>query len=446
MTRALRIPALWMFLGPPAIRVFTHRDAMASVEGNIDVWNVIRIVWWTVCGCWAAYVLAVRREETGAFFREMGSMPAWILLWLSSLFLSVLVSPGKPFSLASSGMFVMMVLAATDLGARLYTGRVAFRDLIGVLLIFSVALTALVWIVFQIDPTSSVAVGRTYTGVTRIRGRGVGYTPLLGQIIIFSCLYFWEERPRGRTLALGALAFLGLYFIYLGQTRSAYGSFGIGLGVYVWDRFDLAHNYSHLMAVAALGGAIVAGSVFLYGTSHRVTWRMNQYYKTFVLRDQFAIKNEERAMDSFATLNGRTGAAAVLIEAAASHPVGLGYLSGTRTYMAQDRVREQLETDAFHGAHNAYLETLAGSGFGGLAGLLGVIVLTVVRARRLPGKDGIYLRILLYVLLASAFFESKMAFPFRQSSVLLWLLVAAATALWARSRTGGESPVRRDGY
>lgn len=437
-----RLPILWMFLGPPAFRGNAERDAMASVEGQVDIWNIIRIVWWTIWGTVAAYELIRQREWVSRFINQLGILPVWISIWLGMIFISAATSPGFMFTLATATMFFMLLLAATDLGVKMYRGLISPRRLLRYLLFFSVALTALVWIVFQTNPSSSVIVGKTYTGIVRVRGEGIAYTPLLAQVIFLISLYFWLTSSKKWHLLLLGTMLLGLYFLYLGQTRSAYLSFVLALSLFVWHYMALKHNYTTLIPLAAAGIAFIATLIFLYGTSYRVTSRVDSFYRTFVLRDEFAIENEELAEESLMTLNGRTEAAAVVIDAALKNPLGLGYIAGLRTHMAKESVRDKLGTEAFHGAHNSYLEVLAGTGYFGFFGYLALILTVLWRVRKLTDLPSLTLRLLLYIVLIQGLFESSLGFAFRQSPVLFWTTIASLSAIYAYSREHSSQHVK----
>lgn len=429
-----RLPIFWMFLGPPALRLDTHRAAMASVQGNVDIWNIIRVVWWTVWGAVALYELIRQRAWIAEFMNEMDTLPLWIGLWLGMMFVSTAVSPGMLFTLTTAAMFVMLLLAATDLALKVYRGLIPPKRTLRILLFLSIGLSVLVYCVYLIDPNSSVVVGETFTGITRIRGTGVAYTPLLAQVIFLISLYFWlTSDNKWRPLLLGTMAF-GLYFLYIGQTRSAYGSFVIALSLFAWNRLRLRHNYPRLIPLGAAAVAVIAGFTFLYGTSHSVTEKIDSAVNVFVLRDAFAVRNPQHALRSLMTLNGRTKAAAVVLDVAAQHPIGLGYVAGLRAYMANEEVRERLGTDAFHGAHNAYLEVLAGTGFIGFFAYLALIFVVIWRARQLEGLAPLLFRLLFYIVLLQGFFESSLAFAFRQGPVLFWIAAASLLAMHARTR------------
>ena len=165
---------------------------------------------------------------------------------------------------------------------------------------------------------------------------------------------------------------------------------------------------------------------------HGVRWRLDKVYDRYVLRDEFAIENEEAAAASLATLNGRTEAQKVLFARAIQKPFGMGYIAGTRSYMAS--VVDQLPSDAFHGAHNAYLEIMSGAGIAAVLGFLLLISSVLIRGWRVRDPASVLCRVGLYIILLEALVESNLAFPFHQTPVYFWIWASCLVGLYVRDR------------
>ena len=234
-------------------------------------------------------------------------------------------------------------------------------------------------------------------------------------------------------MLFGALALYGFWWISLAQTRSAYITILFGVVIMCWHWFDLRKKMVHLLTGVAAIVACICIITFAYDTVHGVRWRLDKAYDRYVLRDEFAIENEEAAAASLATLNGRTEAQKVLIAQAVKKPFGMGYIAGTRDYMAS--VVDQLPSDAFHGAHNAYLEIMAGAGFAAVFGFLFLITSVLIRGWQVRDPIAVLCRVGLYTILLEALVESNLAFPFHQTPVYFWIWSSCLVGLYIRSRT-----------
>lgn len=422
-----RLPILWMLLGPPAFRMEV-RDAMASVREDVDIWNLLRIAWWLFWGCVAVVELLRSRNLVLEYLSRIGRLSVWALVWLIALVVSAAVSPSSLFTLANAVMFSMLVLAAADLGVKLYAGAISPRRLLRLVVTCAVLLLTLVGIVYMWQPAMVRGSGEVYTGV-RIRGENIAYTPILAQFALFVGVYFLLTARGIRRLVAATVVSYGFWWLLLAQTRSAYLGVVLGSGLLVWQWGDLGRRPIRLTAAVALIVLALAGAFWSYDMSDRVQWRLDNAYERYVLRDEFAVENPELASESLRSLNGRIEAQAVLLREAVMHPLGMGYIAGTRSYM--DSVMDELPGTAFRGAHNAYLETFAGGGYAAFLGFAAVALITAASLLRCRTPVAVIMGVLLACIFVEGFFENEMVFPFHQSAVLFWTLVASASALSA---------------
>lgn len=417
-----RLPIVWLFVGPPALRFVTERSAMASMQGSYDFWNILQVGWWLFWGGVAARDLFLARGWFADVRRRTGSFALWTSLWLFALLLSCGVSPAPLFSLANVGMLCVLVVAAADLGVKVYGGWVSPRRLLGLLLAVAVGLLLLIVGIALIAPTAG-GIGVIDPAEMRIRGGSVGYAPLLSLVVVFAGLYFWLTTKGGARLFWAFVVVCGVVFLALGQTRSSYGGFLAGIAVFTWLWARLGTNPVRLMTGGAILLVVGCGSVLAYhglGDAAAV-------YDTL---GRLIIREEQ----TISSLTGRTDVIAVLLDAVAQRPLGLGFSAGPRHLLLSDRFVEAMHTDAFGNAHNAYLEVLAGGGYLAFVAWMVVVGLVLYRGHRVRTRRSVipFLALLVAVLLEGVT-ESLLVLPFEQTSVLFWAIAATVLALSART-------------
>lgn len=426
-----RLPILWMLMGPPAFRQVGSRGAMASVEGSFDFWNFFQVAWWGFWGLVALHELFRERRWIRSFLQSIGSVKIWIGLWVAALYLSCLVSPRMVFSLANAGLLTMLVLAAADLGIKLYSGHLSVRRLLWLTLAVIVGLLLLVVALIIVKPAMVNQPG--FQGFQmRIRGGEVAYTPTLAAAAMGLGAYFFftAKSTTARCISAGIIL-MGLLFIDLSKTRSAYAGVLGGIGVFVWQWFDMRLNAERLMLGVTLA-AIGACGIFLLADGSEMA--ANFVEKVFI-----TLKRDEQTIS---TLNGRTHAWDLLWNAAAGQPLGLGYIAGPRNLLQSPAAIDYLGVDSFGNAHSAYWEVFSGAGYLGFVAF--VMLIARIGAKAVVGEHKralIPLHALLIVLLLEGYTESGLVMPFQQTCVLFWIIVAALTA----PRFGEQIPPSR-GY
>ena len=429
------LPIFWMLLGPPAIRtaVDDDRSGLSSLQGDQDIWNYIRLVWWLLFGTIALILIIRERRLLQQMLSEIGKPVAFVSLYLVGMFVSIVLSPVPMFTAANVVMMFLLIMATVHMALKIYGGVLPISRVLQYLLWTAVFLLLFVSAIYLMFPQL------VSTGVfgARLRGEGFAYAPLLSVVSVYLGIHFFLlNKSRRRLLYVFPILF-GFYWLMLGQTRSAYLGMAVGAFMMFWANGKLAKNVVNLTAVAVAGMIGLIGIGMLYGTSQRVTWYLDRNYERFIVRDYWALKDAEIQAKSLATLNGRTEAAAVLLNGVASHPLGLGYIGGVRSYMSRPDVLSTLPDKAFIGAHNGYLEVLGGAGIFALLGFVLWLGWVVMHAWRFKHVDALMVLGILFVLLVEGFFESEISLPFHQSAVLIWMMggiVAASVAYDRRIR------------
>ena len=436
-----RIPIFWLFIGPPALRTggWGHSALESMDSSGQDIWNIIRIIWWLIVGA-VAFVEVLKDKDTlYDMLSRLGNLYLWAGLLMLALMASSLVAPRPMFTFANASLFIIMVFAALDLALKIYRGVITMDRSLRLLLYVSIGMLALVQGCLWYDP---LMVGAdTFMGF-RVRGNNVAYTPIVAQTMAFISYYFWTKtKTLKRWLYLAPMAWC-LYWLYISQTRSAYLSLFLGIFLLAWYWGNMRRNFVALMVMGALGIAGLSSLTLLYDVSDSVKWRYEQAYERFVLRDKWAVQDEDFARENIASLNGRSDVAAILLRKVWTRPLGLGYVTGPRVLLQGKEAVEELKSSAFGNAHNAYIEIWSGGGYGALLGYLAVILLILRFSSTLDYRPVFIMRLLFLLVLFEGLFESDLVLPFKQSLALFWWTAASMIAIYARKVRFGTPAVR----
>ncbi len=437
-----RIPLFWMLLGPPAIRVSASvdRSGLSSLSGDQDMWNYLRILWWLFFGFIALVGLVRNRVALRHMIGRVGYLPWAVALFLIALYAASFASTVPLFCIANVTMMVMLVAASTDLAVRIFAGEISTTRCLKALLWIAVGLLAFVGAMYLMYPHLRVA---SWYGL-RLRGESFAYVPILGLVCVFVGGHFAIASVGWARVRYLLTVCFGLYWLYLAQTRSSYLCFAAAAAVLVWYHLGRGGNRMALAAllVALCGG--VSTVALMYGNSSRVTWYVDSMYNRFVVRDYWAMRDASVHQRNLATLNGRTEAASVLMEGILDRPLGYGYIGGVRAYMSQPHVMDKLPDEAFIGAHNGYLEVLAGGGVLALLGYSGILIWLLFASRSRVNVESKVVQALLLMVMVEGFFESELAYPFHQTPVILWF--AAAMIMAAKARDAAARNVQQPSH
>jgi O-antigen ligase len=411
-----RLPIIWFFMGPPVFRT-GFRGAAASLEGSFDAWNIMRVVWWGVFGLLALYGLKKNGREVGAFLRSLGSMPWWVMIWLGSLFLSVLASPAPLFTIANALSMLLLVLAATDLGLKLFLGQVTYIQVLRLMNGVALGLMLLVVVTFLVSPWM-VSIRNVFG--PRIMGGQVAEFASLGMLVVFASLSLaLASRHVARVSYLMAVG-LGLVAIMYSQTRTAYVLTALGLAFFAVQWFvKIDGRRKKLMLASACGLVVFCAALVL---SVEISGNMQPMINAAAFL--------QRNPDSIQSMSGRDGMSALILREVAANPLGLGYAAGPRmALMSNEAFLSAYGVVAVRigDAHNMYLEILGGSGIVGAVAWIAILLLTGTRMAADRGSLFIPIRTMYFVVLGFGITGSSGALPFTQVSVMLWMLIALAT-------------------
>ena len=429
---AWRLPIIWLFMGPPILRG-EGRDAMASLEGSLDAWNLFRMAWWLGFGLLALMEILRLRAHLPGFFRDSWVMLASAGTLIFTFFLSSLFSPSPIFTIGNAGLMSMVFVAAVDLGLKLRARLVIPHQVLHVCFMVSLVLLGVVAAVVVVP----LVVGGGWAG-QRIRGDTIGGTHMLSLVVFFTGIYLALRSRAWFRVLYGSGAALGIVFLLLAQTRTAYVGFAIGsmLFVALWFRRSGLRQRLAMIGIAALTAGAMLG---------------------LLLQDEFSPGEPlpERAWaylirseSSLRSASGRDGIFPILIREAVERPFGLGYAAGPRVVLLSQEHEAELWyrygilPQRIGNAHNAYLEVLAGAGFLGFFAHLVLIVWVTHGLWRLRPHVYIPAKSLLLIVLIEGLTGSSGSLPLNQVSVLFWILVAMAASAEGAS-TGAATPGAR---
>ncbi len=436
----LRFPIFWLYLGPPAFRVQSTRGAMASVRGSFDFWNFLQVAWWTAFGVVAVLELYRKRRQMMGFLHWMGSIKWWILLWILPMYVSCLISPSLKLSLGNVGMLTILVIAALDLGVKIYDGTLTPHEVVKGLLFMAVGLLLVIGIAAVGAPGMVLQDSGAGTGL-RIRGGQIAYSPLLASTVLLISFYFWGVGDGRRQWALAIAMMGGLLFLFLGQTRAEYGAFVVGAGLFGWQWGRLSRRGVRLLTAGATIVALACTGLLLGSTSDAVVSAYAEISEKIMRGGEYVY-----------TLNGRTRVWRLIWEVCQDKLWGLGYLAGPRTLLMRPDSIEFLYTGSWGNAHNAYIEVFSGSGYlaaGGFLAIVGYIGWCILFGwRQIVRRCGaawwalVPLHALIVVTLIGGITESYLVLPFWQQSVTFWIAAAVVIAGRARLRQGRRKASR----
>ncbi len=433
--REARLPILWLFLGPPVFRLAT-RGADASLDGSIDLWNIIRILWWVAFGVIALIDTYRLREYVRLFLRHLRTLPWWVATWLGTLILSASYSPSPLLTLSHAMLMVILVLAAFDMGVKLYAGVLAFDAVMRRLFVMSLTLVAIGSVTYAFMPELVGAVPGGST-IPRIRGGVVADIALLAQILFFVGYYLASTASKRLAGLYVSVVVVSPVFLLVAQTRAMFGSFAIGLGLLLLGSFT---SFGRRHCYALIGSTFLMITLFFTLSLYEEVTQMANgplaMAETFVVRDRASIQG----------LNARAGLTAFLFERLEGRLFGLGYSAGPRLALLtspEDLLRHGIHHAFAGNAHSIYLEVFAGTGYPGIISFVAVLLLIGWRIFLGAGKRRLILGVLFAILLVTGVTESSGILPFTQSATLLWFVAACATNL-APVRVGLDRSDRLD--
>lgn len=409
----LRVPILWLFLGPPVFRSISSRGALASLEGHVGFWNLVRIAWWMAFGLLAVWSLWHRRRALSRVLSDALPFLVWAGLWLASLYLSSLVSPAPKFTLADALMLTILAAASLDLALRLRERTLDAQSTLRTIFVLAWLLLLTALAVYVVSP-HQVSVDKKAFGL-RLLGGYVADVALLSGLVVLLALYLGPRASRGgRWWYLGA-GLAGLVLVLLSQTRTVYISLAVGALILLGQSIARRVGRGRLLRLGIV--SMTLGALVFVAVIPDVQGRAGPLEHAFVY-----LRRDNR---SWETASGRFGIWTVLLGDSLSHPLGLGFSAGPRVTLQTSRWQlwhYGVIAKDIGNAHNMYVEVLAGTGYPGLFAWLGLLLWLLLRMFSVRGRSLSFVRAVFVVLLLNGLTGSEGVLPFMQASVMIWIV------------------------
>lgn len=350
----LRYPIFLLAFGPPEFKSSVVGD---TSQAHFDLWNVFQVGWLAVIALRAIVRLATARSILiPKQIQSILKLP----FFLGILFLiSVVYSPGRVISAEYAFLYFLNLICMLEFVVDAYRDPPNWMQCIFQLRLVALLLLAVVLLTIPFAP--SLVMGVVPGAGIRILGGSVAsmaiYPEMIAVISAYTFLHSLESKGRSALLFL-----VGLVGTLVTQARGAELSLFLVLAVLAvgWARMSKRSAYifvAGLMASVLLGGVVV-GSI----GGERI-------WQAF---------NRGQDLEGIATASGRTGVWENIIEYCITHPQGMGYISGVRTFHRRDYATNlHAALTNIGGADNSFLQVLADAGWLALALYLTTIAKTV---------------------------------------------------------------------
>ena len=423
----LRYPIFLLAFGPPQ---FKHAVTGDTSQAHFDIWNVIQVGWLAAIALRA--IIRLGMAKTVLLPKQSRSILKYAF-FLGLLFVtSVAYSPGRVVSAEYCFLYFLNLICVLEFIVDAYRAPPNWMQCILQLRLVAFLLFAIVLATLAVAPGFVIT---AKTGLRLLGGEVAGVPLVCPTIVIISAycfLYSLESRSRSVAFML-----FGVGGTLAAQTRGSEITLLVVLTVLA-TRWAKTGRRSALIAVSWLmASLLLAALVVIYAGGDRIWQAFN--------RGQDA--------SSFATAGGRTGLWEGQIDYCLTHPWGMGYIAGVRTFHRRDLSGDlHADINIVGGTDNAYMQVLVDAGW--LALMLYLIMLgkTFGLGRRLTRHDSparmnshsaayhaIRCALLVLAFLAVEGMESptpvlpmQQTFYF-QNITLAIILGASATMLWQRS-------------
>jgi O-antigen ligase len=416
----MRYPIFLLAFGPPVFKSGVTGD---TSHAHFDIWNVLQVSWLSIIALRA--VLRLTNTQSILIPKQVRSILKLFFI-LGLLFIgSVSYSSGRVISAEYCVLYFMNLICVVEFIVDVYKTPPNWMECIFQLRLVSLILIGVVLLTLLFNP-SLVMTMIPGIGIRMLGGFVASMTLYPEMVAIISAYCFVHSlEPRFKS---AVLFLVGIAGSAITQTRGVAVSlsfvlFLILIGWGIMGRRSVYLLVSGLMLLALASVAVIA------------TFGGERILQTFSRGQDVA---------DVATLSGRTGVWLDIIKYSISHPQGMGYISGVRTFHRSDYATNLHATlNRMGGTDNAYMETLADAGWLALALYLTVIVRVIAIgwrfAKRVPeitfASDRVSYHplrctLLLFVFCLSEGMESSMfAIPMFGSFYCQYILIAIILGL-----------------
>jgi len=355
----LRYPIFLLAFGPPVFKSAVGGD---TSQAHFDIWNIIQVGWISL----VALRAIVRLASAGSVSipRQARSILKYPILIGILFLISVTYSPGRIISAEYTFLYFLSVICLIEFVSDAYRDPPDWMQCMFQLRQVALVLVAIVLATLPLAP--SLVMQQVQGAGIRLLGGMVAsmsfYPEIIAIISAYTFLYSLESRVRSAVLFL-----IGLACSLAAQSRGVEISLFIVLLVLAVGRAKMGRRSSYLLFSGFVAVLLIAG-VALAAVGPERMW--NAF-------------NRGQDLEGILTASGRTGVWADEIAYCVSHPQGMGYIAGVRTFRRSDySTNLHAALTNIGGTDSSYIQVLVDGGWLGIAFYLIMITKTIVLGRR----------------------------------------------------------------
>jgi hypothetical protein len=349
-----RYPLFLLALGPPIFK--PPVVGVDTSQAHADIWNFVQVGFLFLIALRAVLRLATSRSTL--IPRQSRSILKYAF-FLGLLFVvSVTYSPGRTVSAEFCVLYFFTLICITEFIVDAYQNPPDWMQSLLQLRLIALLLFIVVLLTLPIKPALVLSVVPG-AGI-RLLGGAVAPVALICPMIAITSAYCFSHSLESKLRS--TLFFLaGVAGVAITQVRGAEVSLVIVLVAVAIGWAKTSARAAYILIAGTMASFLLAGVVVALIGGGRV-------WNTFN-------RNQETA--SILTGSGRSGIWVSLVEHSMSHPQGLGYIAGMRTFHGgQYSTNLSATLNKAGGTDNSYMEVLADAGWLALA--LYLIMLTKV--------------------------------------------------------------------
>jgi O-antigen ligase len=357
----LRYPIFLLAFGPPQ---FKHSVAGDTSQAHFDMWNVIQVGWLALIALRAIIRLAALRS---IHIPKQSRSILKYAFFLGLLFLgSIAYSPGRIVSAEYCFLYFLNLICVVEFIADVYRNPPNWMQCIFQLRLVAFILFAIVLATLLVDPSLVIPAKSVRLLGGSVAGVGL-ICPTMVIISAYCLLYSLESRIRSVAFIL-----VGVAGTLAGQIRGADLSLLAFLAVISIGWARKSRRSALIMVSGVMVFVLLAGVTVASIGGDRI-------WEAF---------NRGTDISSLETASGRTGVWEDQIEYCLTHPWGMGYIAGVRTFQRSDFATNLHDAlNNVGGTDNAYVQVLTDAGWLALAVYLVMLVKIVRLGWRISRKS-----------------------------------------------------------
>ncbi len=350
----LRYPIFLLAFGPPVIKA---GDVGDTSQAHFGLWNVLQVTWLTAIALRAFLRLTSARSIH--IPKRVRSILRLSLILGILFILSVSYSPGFVISSEYCVLYFLNLICVVEFVVDVYHDPPNWMQCIFQLRLVAILLFGLVLSTLLVAP-SLVMTFVEGAGI-RLTGGTLGQVPVIGPIIAvisaFTFLHSLESRVRSAFFFIA-----GIGGTLATQSRGADISLVIVLIMMVLAWGGRRRRSAYFLASGLLAFVLVVGVLIGYVGADRI-WN---------------VFNRGEDTENLITASGRTGVWKDQIAYCLSHPQGMGYIAGVRSFRRRDySANLHAALTNIGGTDNSYMQTLTDAGWLAIGFYLWILAKTV---------------------------------------------------------------------